>query len=95
MHEYHFLEIVFLSEDFQFDGRDDVEDPLEEFLERNQLGEVTGGGSGMGVVIIDVEVHDLQQGISAIRSFLQSLGVARSTVIKQYRPEVIEHYIFT
>jgi len=81
-----FLEIVLKSEDFKFGGRDAVEDPLDEELQKNNLGEVTGGGSGMGTTNIDVEVSDLEKGLELIRSVLSNLGVAKSTVINQYQP---------
>ena len=45
------LEIVLHADDVAaagFDGRDEIEDPLEEALSASDLGEVTGGGGGMG-----------------------------------------------
>jgi hypothetical protein len=38
--------------------RDDVEEIVEEALDSD--GEVTGGGSGMGLVNLDVEIYDVQ-----------------------------------
>jgi hypothetical protein len=57
-----FLEIVLESADFTFAGRDEVGDPLPEALTAAGIGEVTGGGSGMGKSNIDVEVSDLDAG---------------------------------
>ena len=86
MEESIFLEIVFKSSDFQFAGRDEIEDPLEEALIQSGVGEVTGGGSGMGFSNIDVEVKDFDIGLKIIRNVLQSLKVSKTTIIKQYKP---------
>jgi len=89
-----FFEIVLQSADFTFDSRDEIEDPLDDALQQTGLGEVTGGGSGMGRTIIDVEVSDPQRGLSLIREVLQRLGVAPSTYIKQHEPEKRRHPVF-
>ena len=57
--EMTFLEIVLQAADFTFGGRDEIEDPLDDALRSAGLGEVTGGGTGMGVCNIDVEVFEL------------------------------------
>jgi hypothetical protein len=90
-----FLEIVLSSDDFTFGGRDEIEDPLNEALQAAALGEVTGGGTGMGRSNIDVEVRDLEAGLALIRSILSHLGVARSTVINQYEPIRARHGVYT
>ncbi len=90
-----FLEIVFVAEDFVHDGRDEVEDPLQEALEAAGLGCVTGGGGGSGKSIIDVEVADLERGLDLIRSVLRGLSVARSTVINQYEPARAVHPVYS
>lgn len=51
-------------------------------LQAQNAGEVAGGGSGSGRLNIDVEIHDLATGLDIVRSVLQELGVARSTVIR-------------
>lgn len=89
-----FLEIVLLSNDFTFGGRDEIEDPLEEALLAAALGEVTGGGTGMGISNIDVEVTDLTAGLALVRSVLAQLGVARSTVIRRYEPERVDYPVY-
>ena len=89
-----FLEIILKSEDFKFDGRDAVEDPLDDALADLGIGEVTGGGAGMGFSNIDVEVTDLDIGLQVIRETLSSLGVAESTVIKQYEPVIREYSVY-
>ncbi len=82
-----FFEIVFQSADFSFGGRDEVEDPLDEALRAQDLGEVTGGGTGLGMCNIDVEVSDAERGLALIRAVLRELGVASSTRIYQGEPE--------
>jgi hypothetical protein len=80
-HEPAFLEIVLESADFTLDSRDAVEDPLHEALTEAGIGEVTGAGGGMGNSNIDVEVSDLEAGLSVVRRVLRDLKVAASTVI--------------
>lgn len=87
---YIFLEIVLQKSDFIFEGRDGIEDPLEEALQAAGLGQVTGGGSGTETCNVDVEVNDLKSGLVLIRRTLQQLGVAKSTVINQYEPEKMQ-----
>ena len=89
-----FLEVVMQASDFTFGGRDEVEDPLSEALEEAGLGEVTGGGTGMGICNIDIEVTDLDAGLALVRRILSSLGVAKSTVINQYEPAKIQHSVY-
>lgn len=86
-----FLEVVFLNVDFPFDGRDAVEDPLSDALEQASLGEVTGGGCGSETCNVDIEVVDLERGLSLIRSTLLGLGCPNSTVINQYQPTHVVH----
>jgi hypothetical protein len=94
MSQTAFLEIVLKSEDFTFDGRDAVEDPLDEALQAARLGEVTGGGSGSGSSNIDVELRDLERGLPIVRRVLQELGVARSTVIIERTPGQVVHNVY-
>jgi hypothetical protein len=89
-----FLEIVLQSADFDFAGRDEIEDPLDEALHAAGLGEVTGGGGSNESSNIDVEVSDLLPGLALIRRVLQQLHVAPSTVINQYQPKRITHRVY-
>lgn len=89
-----FFEIILQAADFTFDRRDEIEDPLDEALQAAGLGEVTGGGSGMGIANIDVEVTDTQRGLALIREVLQTLGVAPSTIIRQSGSPSIEHSVY-
>jgi hypothetical protein len=89
-----FLEIVMQNNDFTFDGRDELEEPLDEALRAAKLGQVTGGGSGTETSNIDVEVNDLKSGLAVIRSVLRGLGAAESTTINQYEPQKIRYPLF-
>lgn len=90
-----FFEIILQSADFAFDGRDEVEDPLDEALREKGLGEVTGGGGGLGACNIDVEVTDAKRGLALIRKVLRKLEVAASTRIYQHEPERKEFEVYT
>jgi hypothetical protein len=94
MSETTFFEITFYVAHFTFSGRDEIEDPLNEALQQAGLGEVTGGGSGMGVANIDIEVTDPKRGLSLIREVLCKLGVAPSTIIRQSGFPSIEHSVY-
>ena len=74
MNEPVCVEIVFSSGKFPFSGRDEVEDPLEEALARADAGEVTGGGSGLGMINIDVNLTDFLAGLEVIHDTLLKLG---------------------
>jgi hypothetical protein len=59
---------------------EDYEDPLAEFLQQHELGEVTGGGtmqdrSGAALYAgIDLEVYDLDRALPLIAKKLAELG---------------------
>ena len=89
-----FLEIVLRSDEFTFDGRDEIEDPLDEALADSSLGEVTGGGSGIEGSNIDVEVSDLSRGLGLVKRVLRELNVGPSTVVNQYEPRKIVHQVY-
>jgi len=72
-----------------FGGRDEIEEPLEKALADAALGEVSGGGSGGGVAIIDVDIESedkLAEGLKVIRHVLRDVVVPPSTIIKQTQP---------
>ena len=89
------LEIVVSAGEAAAQGitsRDEMEDPLEAALAVAGVGEVTGGGGGSGVFILDVEVASeeaMEPALAVIRGVLQDLKVPRSTVIKRQRPSQI------
>ena len=78
------------------ESRDEIEDPLEEALSASGLGAVTGGGGGMGVYVLDVEIIEQQfdEALSIIRQALQTLKVPASTRIKRSQPEKIEFAVY-
>ena len=88
-----FFEVVLESKDLLTDGfesRDEIEESLEKALAQSGLGEVTGGGSGMGKAIIDVEMSlevSLDDALVFLRETLQRLRVPRSTLIKRHVPQ--------
>jgi hypothetical protein len=87
-----FLEVVFNAHELAaagFGGRDELEEPLQDALEQAGLGQVTGGGSGSGFAIVDVEVADETQfdsALAVIRNTLRALNAPRSTKVKLYEP---------
>jgi hypothetical protein len=58
------------SWDFAFAGRDELEDPLHQAL-TGRIGQVGGGGSGMGKCDIDMEVTDLASVLHQLRDLRQ------------------------
>jgi hypothetical protein len=78
MNQPTFVEIVFSSNDFPFNERDEVEDPLEEALTQANVGEIVGGGHGLGFIHIDVDLTDLKKGLEVIRLTLLRLGLTSS-----------------
>jgi hypothetical protein len=77
------IEIVFENADLatSFEARDEIEDPLAEALATAGIGEVTGGGTGMGKSNIDIEVTDRDDGLALVRRVLQDLSVPASTIV--------------
>lgn len=72
------------------ESRDEVEDPLESALADAGVGEVTGGGGGSGLYIVDVEIgseEGLAEAVDLIRGVLRNLKVPASTQIKRHKPE--------
>ncbi|WP_425147319.1 hypothetical protein [Deinococcus sp.] len=63
MNEGGFLELVipisYFLDDEAVNSRHDIEDAPDQLLSESELGEVSGGGSGSGVAIIDIEVVDI------------------------------------
>jgi len=86
-----FLEIILLTKDMEAAGvlsRDDIEDPLSEALEEAGVGEVTGGGGGLGKYTIDVEVSRwrFRKAMKVIRAALRTAHAPSSTVILRHAP---------
>ncbi len=87
-----FLEIVVNASEAQAAGiesRDEIEDPVEEALAESGLAEVTGGGGGSGVYIIDVEVFSEEQveaALGVIRGVLEKVGAPPTTRLRRGKP---------
>ena len=80
-----------------FEGRDEIEDPLDEVLMQSGLGEVTGGGSGRNGVNIDVEINneeDLLLALPLIKHTLRRLNSPNNTIIKRYKPSEITYSVY-
>jgi hypothetical protein len=88
------LEVLLRSADFRFGGRDEIEEPLDQALKAAEAGEVTGGGAGSGMLIIDVEVVDLQKALAVMRPVLRDLRVAPGTLIRQPLPIERFHKVY-
>ena len=79
---------------------DRYEDPLQDALEAEGIGEVTGGGSqlGEGTSVeycgIDIVVRQRDKGLELIRSVMRRQGAPRATVIEEYLPIYQEHSVY-
>jgi len=66
------------------EGRDEIEDPIDEALREAGIGEVTGGGGGCRGFNIDVEIEDernLAQALQIIRQVLKDLKASPEATI--------------
>jgi hypothetical protein len=77
------------------------EDPIQEALERGQIGEITGGGSQLSppdemgrrhieFCGIDVDLYKVPEGLALLKSELRRLNAPRGTVLS-YRFEGRRH----
>ncbi len=94
-----FLEIFITADAFQasgFEGRSAVEDEVDEDLEETGLGEVTGGGSGIYGVNIDIEVEDedFEAALNLIRETLRRIEVPKSTVIRKRGADIVTYNVY-
>jgi hypothetical protein len=92
-----FLEVVMSGIDLVANAidRDDVESELHDAMEN--FGEVTGAGTGLGLINIDLEVRDeskLNEVLEILRQRLRSLKVPRSTKIVRHKPTKTEFSIY-
>ena len=95
-----FLEIVVKAAEAMAAGiesRDEIEGPLEEALAAAGVGEVTGGGGGSGVYVVDVEIATEEQFLEAldvIKGVLRGLRVPPSTLIKRHKPTEVAFSVY-
>lgn len=83
-----FLEVIVQVEAARtlgLESRDEIEGPLEDALSETESGEVTGGGGGSGVFVIDIEVSatEFEDAMRLIKSTLARLKVPPSTLIRR------------
>jgi len=77
------------------------EEPLQQTLSAEDIGEVTGGGSQMGegksiaFCGLDVVVRDRERGLALIRAVMRRLNAPSDTVIEEYIPSYFEHPLKT
>lgn len=64
------------------------EDPLNEALKKEGLGEVTGGGSSLNAdrkiewIGVDIDLTDVAKGIPLVKSTLRGLGAPKGTMLE-------------
>lgn len=86
-----FLEVLVDAQEalaYGIEGRDEIEDPLSESLEASGMGEVSGGGGGSGLYIVDIDITEedvLSEALEVIRRTLRELRVPASTRIRRGR----------
>lgn len=95
-----FLEIVVHAAEAAgcgIESRDEIEGPLEAALSDAGLGEVTGGGGGSGLYIIDVEVSlvEFEKALDLIKATLAELDVPPTTLIMRRDGEQRSYSIYS
>lgn len=88
-----FIEIWFPPNSLP-DGRQGLEDHLDDTLQNRGLGEVTGGGTGTLGSNIDIEVTDVDAAVPVIRRVLVLEGVHPDTAIRQREPNVVVYRVY-
>ncbi len=95
-----FLEIIIQMEDWEgreLDDRHDLEEMLDSALQSKGLGEISGGGSGMGEFNIDVDIHSAKNfdtALEIIRHTLVSENLPRSTKIILHGANPTEYSVY-
>ena len=82
-----FIEIVIpIDPSFDFEMKPDIENLLDTLLTESLLGEISGGGVGLGKWVVDVEVFDINtfpEVLSLLRTSLkENLNTKQSIQIK-------------
>lgn len=90
-----FFEITTLiGADYAVADRHEIEDALDEALQHAGLGEVTGGGAGLGQANIDAEISDPVRGLAVMRRILQGFSVPSTAIIRQNGCPSIHHTVY-
>lgn len=85
-----------LNARFQPKYRFDLEDALQEILEKEQLGEVTGGGTAQNpdgeIAYCDIEIHlkndKRDDSIKWLVDLLNRIGIPKGSVLQGIEPEI-------
>ena len=84
-----------LNARFQPVHRFELEDALQEILEKKQLGEVTGGGTAQNpdgeIAYCDIEIHltnDSQDSIKWLADLLNNIGIPKGSVLQGIEPAI-------
>lgn len=84
-----------LNARFQPKHRFELEDALQEILEKEQRGEVTGGGTAQNpdgeIAYCDIEiylVHDDMESVEWLAALLNSMGIPKGSVLQGVEPEM-------
>ena len=91
------IEIVLAANALQaagLEGRDEIEDALDDALSESELGEVVGGGGGERGYNIDVELRradSVDSALGIIRGTLRELNLPDSTIIRVHNGGTQEH----
>src|SRR5687768_1903849 len=80
------------------EGRDELEDLVDEALSESDLGEVIGGGGGVHGTNLDVEINDpsrIDEAVAVLRSTLKQACLPSSTRIRVFEPDTQEYGLDT
>lgn len=84
-----------LNARFQPKHRFELEDALQEILEREQLGEVIGGGTAQNpdgeIVYCDINIHLVNDEVDSIKwltNLLNSIGIPRGSFLQGIQQEI-------
>ena len=84
-----------LNARFQPKHRFELEDALQEILEKEQLGEITGGGTAQNpdgeIAHCDIDIHltnDKSDSVKWLADLLNRIGIPKGSVLKGVEPEI-------
>ena len=84
-----------LNARFQPKHRFELEDALQEILEKKQLGEVTGGGTAQNpdgeIAYCDMEIHLNNDDLDSVRwlaDLLNRIGIPKGSLLQGVKPEI-------
>lgn len=84
-----------LNARFQPKHRFELEDALQEILERERLGEITGGGTAQNpdgeIAYCDIEIHltgERPDGVQWLADLLNRIGIPKGSVLQGAGPEI-------